>query len=617
MDRRSKTLAIAFGILAGGAFLARVVYPAWIEPVLTIETRLAERRKVYDKLLVVKEQVDAAKRRYRDYLARVGASEVGPVETDVRDRVTRLIEKHHLADMAVTRRRATNVGKTNLMKMGLVVKAEGTLQSAVEFLRDVAELPQLVRMGTVKLYPASATRRGRGRGRGRDRVNLTVPVELWVLPQQRIVGRVQVDSLEQPETVVRHLDRNYAIIWESKPFWEYVPPVPLRAVAGRDIKAPPSRRKTMLVGTATGGDGEYTIEWSPPDRLSDPNRLKTRIDVSKPFTETYTLSVTDGSGKTVTDTVAVAIIEPPPPTVPTIVDRHVPPPPPPGPPKPKRWKDRKYMQLRMALLRTLGTDRLDEVMVYNNRNRKAEYYAEGDAFDGGQLVFVHPTGGVVRRSEDYFIYPIGGWLDKDLGLTDSTVEAEYPELRRAALADQATRDAEAEAKRKAEEEAKQQAEAAVKKGSDGKPKADSDREVPAGGSKGKPARATPGGGPPKGGANAVGKGKASKGVAPSVSRPKAPGKGAAPRGPAGTKGRAPRGNRGAGLPRTGSTGKQDGHPPKRTTGPSKPAATAVGRDRSVVGPPRPSTGNPSVVGKRNDKKRPSDRPGRPKRPGRP
>lgn len=45
--------------------LSNVVYPKWIEPLLTIDERIAARQKEYDKLAALEEKVDAAKRRYK------------------------------------------------------------------------------------------------------------------------------------------------------------------------------------------------------------------------------------------------------------------------------------------------------------------------------------------------------------------------------------------------------------------------------------------------------------------------------------------------------------------------------------------------------------------------
>ena len=64
-------------------------------------------------------------------------------------------------------------------------------------------------------------------------------------------------------------------------------------------------------------------------------------------------------------------------------------------------------------------------MVHNSQSNSEDFYKVGDDFDGGELVFVHQTGGVVRRSDDYFIYPLGETLDN--ALTERAA-GEYPVL---------------------------------------------------------------------------------------------------------------------------------------------------------------------------------------------
>jgi hypothetical protein len=85
----------------------------------------------------------------------------------------------------------------------------------------------------------------------------------------------------------------------------------------------------------------------------------------------------------------------------------------------------------MTLIHSVDAGRVAELMVSNNRSKGTEYFAIGDEFDGGELVFVHPRGGLVRRNGEYSIYPIGGWLDQDIQV-DAAEAAEYPELLAAA-----------------------------------------------------------------------------------------------------------------------------------------------------------------------------------------
>jgi len=421
MDRRTKILAGAFAVLVGAGLLRGVVYPAWIHPLLATDERIVERQKVLDVLEAQEAAVQQARHEYKTMVARVGSFDVGKVETEVRDRLNRLIERHHLQDASVSPSRAVQDRKTELWSTAISVTASGTLESTIAFLKELAELPYLARVGNPALSPVGGGRKGPKQ----DLLSLRVPVDVLVLPQNRVVGSIQDAEQMHPDSHVRHQGRDYAQIWNRKPFSEYVPPVPLRATVARTISVERGQPLT-LEGGAGGGDGEYTVRWSPPDGLSDPTSLRPTVDTSTAFTKAYTLSVTDGSGGVETATTMVTVREPRPVEAPVVQNPAPPPPPPPGP---KRWPEGKNMHITMALLRTLGAERLDEFMVYNNKSRQTNYYKVGDEFDGGELVFVHQRGGVVRRNEDYYVYPIGANLDQHV---EAKVADDYPELKSAA-----------------------------------------------------------------------------------------------------------------------------------------------------------------------------------------
>ncbi len=420
MDRRTKILLAAFAVLVGGALIRGVVYPAWIQPLLTIDERIAERQKVLDVLEAREAAVQEARHEYKALVARVGSFEVGRVETDVRDRLNQLIEKHHLQDAAVSPSRPVEDRKTGLWATSISVSANGTLESTIGFLKDLTELPHLTRVGNPSLSPVSGGRKDSKK----EIVSLRVPVDLLILPRHRLVGTIKDAELIQPDSHVRHQGREYGMIWDRKPFSEYVPPIPLRATVARSfnvLKGQP----VVLDGGATGGDGEYTYSWSPTEGLNDPTSMRPTVDTSTPATTTYTLTVTDGSSNLAVAATTVTVREPPPPPPPAVVQQEKPTPPPP-PPGPKRWPDARNMTIIMALLQTMGTDKLDEFMVYNKISRQTNYYKIGDEFDGGELVFVHQRGGVVRRNEDYFVYPIGVNLDQHVA---ATAAEEFPELK--------------------------------------------------------------------------------------------------------------------------------------------------------------------------------------------
>ena len=317
-----------------------------------------------------------------------------------------------------------------------------------------------MRVGNVKLRPDNSAGRKKKK---KDQVRVTVPLDIWVLPKHRVVGTVHPEDLDQPESIVRHQDRNYAPLWEGRMFWEYIKPKPLVVRAGRDINQKPSKKTVYLRGVVTGGDGEYTCAWTPSLRLRDSDKLKTKIDLSKEFEEEYTLTCVDGEGETKEDSLRVAVAVPekvvtktpdPRPTPKVRVERR------------EEWKEGKYMQMLAALCTDTAQGRMDQVMIYHNRKKTTDYYGIGDEFDGGELVYVHPTGGLVRWKDDYFIYPIGEWLNAETKLDDEVVSAEYPQLGKAAtlireqrLAEAERLEAEAAEQARIDLEAKEKAEA--------------------------------------------------------------------------------------------------------------------------------------------------------------
>lgn len=409
-------------MLVGAGLVRGVVYPAWIHPLLTIDERIAERQKVLDVLEAQEAAVQQARHEYKALVARIGSFDVGKVETEVRERLNRLIERHRLQDASVSPSRPVEDRKTGLWSTAISVSATGTLESTIAFLKDLAELPYLARVGNPALSPVGGGRKGPKQ----DLFSLRVPVDVLILPQNRVVGSIQQEELAHPDSHVRHQGREYAQIWNRKPFSDYVPPIPLRATVARTFNVETGQSLT-LEGGVSGGDGEYTIQWAPPEGLSDPTSLRPTVDTSKAGTKNYTLTATDGSSGSASAMTTVTVRDPRPPEPVVQVKPELPPPPPPA--GPKRWPDARNMSVAMALLRTLGQERLDEFMVYNNKSKETSYYKVGDEFDGGELVFVHQRGGVVRRNEDYFVFPIGASLDQQV---DARAADDYPELKSAA-----------------------------------------------------------------------------------------------------------------------------------------------------------------------------------------
>ena len=183
------------------------------------------------------------------------------------------------------------------------------------------------------------------------------------------------------------------------------------------------RSYRTLRGSVKGGIGEYTVQWSPSEGLRNPAALVTKLDTSSPGNFTFALSVTDETGATSSDDVTINIAERRvPPTREERVRKQ------PDDPGQKRW-DGRYMQLVMMLGQTHNGTSTNEVMVFDRKARQSSYYATGDEFDGGKLVYVHQTGGLVHRKDGYYVYPIGTQLDQDLKLEEAEM---YFELQAAA-----------------------------------------------------------------------------------------------------------------------------------------------------------------------------------------
>lgn len=62
---------------------------------------------------------------------------------------------------------------------------------------------------------------------------------------------------------------------------------------------------TVLNGSALGGDGQYTVKWSPETGLSDPTSFTPTATAKR--TRKYLLTVTDGKGQVATDSVTLTV----------------------------------------------------------------------------------------------------------------------------------------------------------------------------------------------------------------------------------------------------------------------------------------------------------------------
>ncbi len=420
MDKRTKILAGLFGAMIAYGFISKIIYPAWVEPLLTIDDRIADRQKDLDTLEAQVAEVNKAKYEYREWVARTGGFDINEAVTEIRERLNGLLAKHKLADVKVTPTRPTDDRKTKLWKASVTVSGAGSLESVIQFLRDVAELPHVCRIGNASISPASV----RGRNTTINRFSLRVPVEVWSVPQHRLVGRLEVEDLLHPELFIRHQGRDYTSIWKGDPFNPYVE---MRVKTKPTLTVLKGRKMTLDV-TVEGGVGPYQYLWKPSEGLGAPTMRSPALDSSKVGRVAYNVTVTDARGNTGNSSISVTVADPPPPPDPT--------PPPKQEPRPvavvkgrEVSKNGRTQTLTMVLLRESEADHRDEIMVNDARSKANSYYATGDQFEGGELIFVHQSGGVVNWKEEYYVYPLGQQIDQFVSAKDAF---DYPVLQRAA-----------------------------------------------------------------------------------------------------------------------------------------------------------------------------------------
>lgn len=428
MDKRATILA---SVLVGAVVIwvgSKTVYPAYVKPLLTYDVRIAKCREQLHTLNADEQRVSNARYDYKEYIRRVGSFDIAKVENELRQQLNTLIEKYKLKEASVSPSRATVDRKTGIQRMVLTIQADGPLQGVAGLMKEVAELPQLLHFGNVSLTPGRSTLPG-GRMTLHEQVSLRMPIEIVVLPRNKMVGDIDTSKLDAPEPKIRHRYSDYSELWAGRPFSDYQKPEPLTVDAGGDQTVQRPGRNTLLRGKISGGIGEYTILWTPSEGIAKPSSLTTSIDTSQPGEYDYTLTVTDESGARAEDTMKLTINELPIPaettargTTPRTTGRsprH----------QDNRWRDGKYQHVVMVLGRTYGDERLDEAMVYDRRSQTNNYFKAGDDFDGGKLIYVHQTGLLVLREGEYYVYPLGDVLDQDIKLEDADF---YPDLVAAA-----------------------------------------------------------------------------------------------------------------------------------------------------------------------------------------
>jgi hypothetical protein len=347
VDKRTKTLSIAFAVLVVGMLGYKVAYPRWIEPLLSVDEIIAEKEKELAKLRDKEMAIDKARRMYPRYANRVGSMSKRQVENDARARLNALIEEHQLEKAKVSKARTREDRKTQLAQLTITVDAEGTLENAIKFMKSMQEMPDLMRVNSVRLSPSGSSRRTVRK----ERADLWTSMTFLVLPQQKVLGKKLVDAdLEQKEELIRHAGREYAQVWNADPFNEYVKPAP-------PPPPPPPRQ---------------VVKKEPEKPKEEPKRPERK--------------------------------------------------------KSLRWKDRKRLEICMALISGDGGSPEDQLMLYDSSRRDTRYIKVGEEIDGGTLRYVDYRGALVDREDGRFIYPLGQKLDDEIPLDKAEQFASLQEV---------------------------------------------------------------------------------------------------------------------------------------------------------------------------------------------
>ena len=238
MDKRTRILAGVFGAILAVVVFSRAIWPQWIAPLLDTETRLAELRKERDDLLAFDKRFQDAVMSYKGLAGRVGSMKTGDVRDDLHQRLGALLQKHRLAQGRISARSASTDRKNGWKMIAFNVSGEGTLLSALTFLRDLYELPHLLRVIDPRLTPQRVSR---GQKKT-DKVALSVTLQVLVLPSPAVLPRrLSSADLQQPDRYVRHRGVDLQYVSARQPFMEYTKPAPPRT----DPK--PTRQPTKVV----------------------------------------------------------------------------------------------------------------------------------------------------------------------------------------------------------------------------------------------------------------------------------------------------------------------------------------------------------------------------------
>ena len=262
MDRRKIILVGVFGGAILVLFVRGVVFPEWIAPLLTIDDRIVKRE---EDLATLQAEESAWRSALR--VPRLGGPNASfdpnRVVLDVRELLTRLIEKHKLQDSKVNPTRISEDRKTKLSSTTVTVSGIGTLESAIGFLRDLSEGAPTTRLRERGAFPGVDRGQDRRRGAG-DVARSGGALGGAAASHGRQAG---VREASPARGDVAPCGARLLPIWTGEPFSDFVP---LQAQATPSFNVE-TGGTVILDVSASGGTPPYAYEWSPAEGLSKPD----------------------------------------------------------------------------------------------------------------------------------------------------------------------------------------------------------------------------------------------------------------------------------------------------------------------------------------------------------
>ncbi len=221
MNTREKRLATIVGSLAGIVLVAKVVYPLTLKPLFDVSNEIAELEDDLADWEDKQDLFDVSMRRYKEFVERTGGTDPMRVRNVIQARLEGMLRKVGLesADSKVSPKKPSVDRKSQVATVSFHIAAEGPLNKSIRFLKQCYELPYVGRFKDVKLAPASA----KAADKQKDLITLTATYQILVPPKDpAAVDMIDFTALHQPDQVVAHEGLPLAMIWDRKPFNEYV-----------------------------------------------------------------------------------------------------------------------------------------------------------------------------------------------------------------------------------------------------------------------------------------------------------------------------------------------------------------------------------------------------------